>query len=129
MTAATGNVNRALHGAVSTIVAGYFADSGLDATARPHMPRGSRPSGVLAAEFEHGAEGDVRGVDDVWIGVTSRQAFKPADDLDRARTGADVTGRTTAVAIQWRSGRPAADAYALLSLRDLVRLLGGTPPP
>ncbi len=54
MTAATGNVNRALHGAVSTIVAGYFADSGLDATARPHMPEGpgppvfSRPSSSTA---------------------------------------------------------------------------------
>lgn len=128
MTAA-GNASRAMHHGVSQLVAAYLADAGFPATAKPYVPRGPKISDALAADLENGPDGDVRGIDGVYMNVTSRQDFRPWDDLDRARVGADITGRPVGLFCQWRSGRPVGDALVVMSLADFSKLIGGTPPP
>lgn len=123
-----GNVNRGVHHAVAQLVASYLADAGLGTTPKPYVPRGSKISDTIAANLENGVDSDVRGLADVFVNVTSRQDFKPWIDLDRARIGADLTGKPLAAFCQWRSGRPVGDALVVLSLADFAQLVGGSPP-
>lgn len=126
---ATGNVSRALHSGVTQLVASYLSDSGLPAAPRPYVAPRAKLSEALAAEWEHDHDGDVRGVADMFVNVTSRQSFRPWEDLDRARVGADIAGRKCAAFVQWRSGRSVGDSIVVLSLADFAKLIGGTPPP
>ncbi len=126
--AAVGNVNRGVHNAVVQLVSAHLADSGLPAFPRPYVDPRAKLSDALAADLEHAHDGDVRGLDDLWIGVTARQSFRPWEDLDRARVGADITGRKLAAFVQWRAARRVGDALVVMSLDDLARLLGGDPP-
>ncbi|MCI9856775.1 hypothetical protein [Microbacterium proteolyticum] len=123
MTAATGNVSRATHAAVTDLVTGFLGQAGFDVRSRPYH---ERISDTLA---DGGIDGDVRGLQDVFLNVTSRLTHRLDLDLDRARVGADVSGKRVACFVQWRASRPVAESYAVLSLRDLARLMGGTPPP
>lgn len=128
MTSAVGNVNRGVHNAVVQLVASFLDDAGLSAAPRPYVAPSAKLSDALAAEWAHGVDGDVRGLDGIYVNVTTRQAFRPWDDLDRARTGADIMHRPVGLFIQWRSGRPVGDALVVLSLTDFAKLIGGTPP-
>ncbi len=128
MMTATGNVNRALHNGVTQLVASFLTDAGLPAESKPYVPRSARISDAIGADLENGPDGDVRGIDGLYLNVTSRQDFKPWIDLDRARVGADITGKPVAAFCQWRSGRPVCDALVVLSLADFAQLVGGSPP-
>lgn len=128
MTAATGNTSRALHHGVAQLVASFLSDSGLPAHPKPYVPRSARISDGIAADLVNGPDGDVRGLDGLYMNVTSRQSFRPWEDLDRARVGADITGRPVGLFCQWRSGRSVGDSIVVLSLADFAKLVGGTPP-
>jgi hypothetical protein len=119
---ATGNVSRATHHAVVDLATNYLSQSGFDVTPRPYH---ERISDTLA---DGPIDGDVRGLEGVFMNVSSRLTLKLHTDLDRARMGADIAGKPVACIVQWRGDRSVADAYAVMSLRDLARLLGGTPP-
>lgn len=127
MTAATGNTSRALHHGVAQLASAFLADAGLPATPKPYVPRSARISDGITADLENGADGDVRGIADLYLNVTARQSFRPWEDLDRARVGADITGRKLAAFCQWRSGRPVGDALVVMSLSDFAQLIGGKP--
>lgn len=127
MSAAVGNVNRAMHRGVVQLVSTFLDDAGLPATAKPFVARGSKISDALAVDLENGPDGDVRGLDGIYMNVTSRQDFRPWDDLDRARVGADITGRPVGLFCQWRSGRSVGDSIVVLSLADFAKLIGGKP--
>jgi hypothetical protein len=66
---------------------------------------------------------DVEIGSDIWIDTTSRLRHRFSMDLDAARTSADLARRDVAVLVQWRAGRPPEDSYAVLSVRDLTKLL------
>lgn len=123
MTAATGNVSRATHAAVTDLVTGFLDQAGFDVRSRPYH---ERISDTLA---DGGTDGDVRGLQDVFLNVTSRLTHRLDLDLDRARVGATVNGRAVGAFIQWRASRGIGDAYVVMDLRSFSRLLGGTPPP
>ncbi|WP_154096516.1 hypothetical protein [Microbacterium testaceum] len=125
---ATGNVSRALHSGVVQLVSSFLHDAGLPAAPRPYVAPSAKLSDALAAEWAHGVDGDVRGLDGIYANVTTRQSFRPWDDLDRARTGAHIMGRPVGLFIQWRSGRSVDDSIVVLSLTDFAKLIGGTPP-
>lgn len=127
---AFGNASRGIHHAVTQLVAGYLADSGLAVEPRPYKAtHGMKLSEALAVEFDDDLAGDLRGLEDVHGVVSSRgDRYRLAEDLGRARVGADVAGKRTALVIQWRGGKPVSEAFAVLSLADLARLLGGEPP-
>lgn len=125
---AVGNTNRGTHAAVTTLVASFLEDVGVPAHAKPYVPRSSRISDAIAADLENGPDGDVRGIDGLFLNVTSRQDFRPWIDLDSARTGADITGKPLAAFVQWRSGRAVGDSIVVLSLTDFAQLISGSPP-
>ncbi|WP_307486764.1 hypothetical protein [Microbacterium trichothecenolyticum] len=129
MSAAIGNVNRAMHRGVVQLVSTFLEDAGLPATPKPFLARGSKISDALAAGLENGLDGDVRGLDGIYVNVTSRQDFRPWDDLDRARVGADITGKPVAAFCQWRSGRSVGDSLVVLSLTDFAKLLRSSSTP
>lgn len=128
MSAAVGNTNRALHHGVAQLVSTFLADAGLPAVPRPYAAPRAKLSEALSDEWEHGAGGDVRGLDGLYVNCTSRQDFRPWVDLDRARVGADITGKPVAAFVQWRSGRPVGESLVVLSLADFSKLVGGSPP-
>jgi hypothetical protein len=119
---ATGNVSRATHRAVVELATGYLQQSGLAVLARPYS---ERISDAIAAPID----GDVRGLENVFVNVTSRLTHRLDLDLAAARMGADIARKDVGLFIQWRQARSVGDAYAVMSLRDLAKLLGGTPPP
>lgn len=124
MTTAVGNQSRAIHRAVTDLVTTYLDQSGFEGvSARPYH---RRISDALTADL---TAGDVRGLEGVHMLVTSRQTHRLDVDLDRARVGADVSGQAIACVIQWRGDRSVDQSFAVLSLRDLARLMGGSPPP
>lgn len=124
-----GNASRGIHHAVTQLVAHFLSDSGLAVEPRPYKAtNGLRLSEALAA-MDDDLGGDLRGLDDAYAIVSSRgDRYRLSTDLARARVGADVAGKRTAVVIQWRGGQPVSEAFAVLSLADLTRLLGGNPP-
>lgn len=128
---AIGNASRGIHHQVTSIVAHFLADSGLPVTARPYKPAEHlKLSEALAASFDDDLGGDLRGLADTYAIVSSRgDRYRLAEDLGRARVGADVTGRRLALVVQWRTGTPVSEAFAVVSLRDLAILVGGDPPP
>lgn len=120
---ATGNVSRATHSAVVDLATTFLSQSGFEVTPRPYH---ERISDTLA---DGPIDGDVRGLPGLYMNVTSRLTHRLDRDLDRARIGADLARQPVACFVQWRGDRSVGDAYAVMSLRDLARLLGGTPPP
>ncbi|KTS91724.1 hypothetical protein NS183_02905 [Microbacterium testaceum] len=127
---AVGNASRGIHAQVVAMVAHYLSDSGLQVTPRPYKAaQNMRLSEALAA-MDDDLGGDLRGLADAFAVVSSRgDRYRLAEDIARARVGADVAGKQTAIVVQWRGGKPVSEAFAVLSLADLARLLGGTPPP
>lgn len=125
-----GNASRGIHHQVTTMVAHFLADSGLPVEPRPYKAtHGMKLSEALAVDFDDDLGGDLRGLHDVYGIVSSRgDRYRLSTDLARARVGADVAGKGTAVVVQWRGGQSVGEAFAVLSLRDFARLLGGTPP-
>ncbi|WP_295844882.1 hypothetical protein [uncultured Microbacterium sp.] len=127
---ALGNASRGIHAQVTAMVAHYLSDSGLPVEPRPYKStHGMKLSEALAVELDDDLGGDLRGLDDAYAIVSSRgDRYRLSTDLARARVGADVAGKRTAVVVQWRGGQPVSEAFAVLSLADLTRLLGGNPP-
>lgn len=126
-----GNASRGIHHQVTTMVAHFLADSGLPVEPRPYKAtHGMKLSEALAVDFEDDLGGDLRGLDDVYGIVSSRgDRYRLSTDLTRARVGADVAGKGTAVVVQWRAGQPVGEAFAVMSLTDLAKLLRSSSVP
>lgn len=126
MTGALGNANRGVHGAVTQLAAMYFRSAGFEgAQPRPYRAKISDDieSGVLRP--------DVEGVEGVHVRVSTRgDSLRLGGDLDATRRAAALNARgDVGVLVQLRKGEsPISEAFAVLALADLARLLGGSTP-
>ena len=116
MSAAPGNRNAATGAAIRELIALTLSRHGVPAQPRRHLAK-------ISTHLGDAVMPDVEVGGGVWIDTTSRLRHKFSIDLDAARTAADLAGRDVAVLVQWRGGRPPEDAYAVLSLLDLSKLL------
>lgn len=110
------NRNASTAAAVRELFAATLSGLGVPATARPRPQRIS--SGISDEPLP-----DIEANSALWIDAHSGQRHRLAEHLDAARTSADIAGRAVAVTLQWRPSRPAEEAFAVMSVRDLATLI------
>lgn len=115
MTAPTGNQSRRLNESLRGLVAYYLSSEGFEAEASPIHSK-------ISTALDAGLAPDVVGVPGVWIDVSARGNHRLSVDLDAARATATMAGYDTTVLVQSRGGRGIDEAYAVLTLGDLVKL-------
>lgn len=111
---APGNRNAATYRAVVALAHDYIAAQGLPVKSYP------RPNRLMDLPEDIKPDIDMAGVA---LSVTSRRTLRLSDDLDAAVGVANLSGSPVGALVQWRVDRPISDSYAVLRLRDLVRLV------
>lgn len=115
---AHGNRNRSVHVAVRDLVALYLDAEGIAATPKrtPHGLSDSLGDDALDPDLS------LAGMD---LNVTSRLTHRLSDDLDAVTRAAAIRGVPVAGFVQWRGDRPVEQAYAILPLSGLAKLIRG----
>jgi len=114
MGAPVGNRHRSRHTAVVGLVHAYLDAQGIAATAN------RRPARISDALDDVRPDIDAEGLA---LTVTSRTEQRLSVDLDTALATARLSGAGAGALVQWRATRDISEAYAVLTLADLAKLI------